>query len=362
MKNIKILTGLRFYAAIHVILFHNLYLFGSFTLYSPIQNFLSKGETAVSFFFLLSGFLLAYVYQDKLETKKEKIAYLSGRLAKLYPLYFLAMLIDAPRVVKYFFEQYEINTATLKILISGTGYILMLQSWVPNLTPVWNSPAWSLSCEMFFYTALIFLMPRINRTKYNLRTVFILYLMPAILFFVLFKIFNTNSDSLYMKTLWRSFPPLRLSEFVIGCYLFKVVKQENKLTLGIKRNCTFVFWSSIILSIFLAMSNSLIEDKLFSQMVALPFFALLIMSSYYEGIKGSELFTSRIIQQLGLSSYASYILHQPLKTYFTAFEPSVGVGVSYLSSVLILSLLLYYFFEVPLQVRLKRKLTDKFSQ
>jgi len=75
-SQISILTGIRFFAAFHVVLYHNLFLFGEEAIESIpslIYSFIQKGEAAVSFFFILSGFILTYVYRDKLKTPKEKM-------------------------------------------------------------------------------------------------------------------------------------------------------------------------------------------------------------------------------------------------------------------------------------------------
>ena len=98
VRQLKILTGFRFFAALHVVCFHNFYLFGELQNLLPRfwYIFVQTGESAVSFFFILSGFILTHVYKEKISTKNEKVTYFIARIAKLYPLYLLGLLLDAP--------------------------------------------------------------------------------------------------------------------------------------------------------------------------------------------------------------------------------------------------------------------------
>ena len=220
VRQLKILTGFRFFAALHVVCFHNFYMFGNLKEYLPsfFYTFLQTGESAVSFFFILSGFILTHVYKDKLVSNKNKVTYLAARFAKLYPLYILTMLMDAPRVIQLFFDKYNMKEAAIKSGISAAAYTLMLQSWVPRLTPVWNSPAWSLSCEIFFYICFIFTMERIYQSNHKLRNITIFYISPLILFLTLTYTQIINTETLNFKTWWRSFPPIRIFEFFIGIF------------------------------------------------------------------------------------------------------------------------------------------------
>ena len=82
------LTGLRFFLAIWVVLFH----FARFPAAGfpvPVKNILSSGFLGVDVFFLLSGFLMAYNYLDgagALVTTNRH--FWAARFARIYPVYF----------------------------------------------------------------------------------------------------------------------------------------------------------------------------------------------------------------------------------------------------------------------------------
>ncbi len=359
ITNIKALTGIRFYAALHVVLYHNLYLFGEATQSLPTQltKFISKGGSAVAFFFILSGFILAHVYKDSLSSKKEKINYFVARVARLYPLYLLAFLMDLPRGLSYFFDTYPATEASLKTLVSSVAHLTMLQSWVPRLTPVWNSPAWSISCEMFFYFVFIFTVHRILERRNKFVEIVVLYLIPIVLYFAVMNTEMPYLSTPNFVTLWRSFPPIRLFEFLIGVYLYGLVLDESAFLTFIKRNSSIIFWLNIVLSILCTQFSDYFSDEIFTSITLVPLYSLLILSAYYGKIRGEFLFNSKVVQSLGISSYAVYIIHEPFKYYLQLFlSPSLLTGCIYILTLLGLCIVLYKYFESPLQKMIKEKL------
>src|SRR6202000_3123609 len=84
------LTGLRAFAALNIVFFHfsNPQWFGIF---APVVN---AGYASVSFFILLSGFVLAYNYAGRArEGKLDKVRFWEARFTRLYPIYFLSLLL-----------------------------------------------------------------------------------------------------------------------------------------------------------------------------------------------------------------------------------------------------------------------------
>ena len=343
--------------------FHNLYLFGNLQ-YVPqsLFKFIQAGEAAVSFFFILSGFILTHVYQQRLSSKPEKRIYLISRLAKLYPLYFLGMLLDIPRVIQYFLSQYDTLAAFLKAGISGFAYLLMIQSWFRRLATTWNAPAWSLSCEIFFYIVFIFVMRPLLNTKHKTASLIIFYLIPPLLFLFLIKGLSIQSPSFTAALLM--FPPLRIFEFFVGICLYGLLETQNVLVSWVQKRASLVFWMSLFVSVGLThFHQSPIDGKIFSQLILVPFFYIMILSASFDTVQFKEIFTNRVVYYLGLASYAVYILHQPLKNYFVPLmEPSVTLGSIYFIMLIIISCLAHQYFELPLRKTISKKLKDKFSR
>ncbi len=142
-ENIPALTGLRCFAALNIVFFH----FSNAKWFGPFAPIVDNGYTSVSFFLLMSGYILAYNYSDraaagKLSTRNFWIA----RLSRLYPVYLFALLLSLGMLAE------EWRTRTHAEFGHGVALTLvLLQGWVPTLCKFWNTPAWTMCTEAFFY-------------------------------------------------------------------------------------------------------------------------------------------------------------------------------------------------------------------
>ena len=154
------LTALRFFAALAVMLFHY------FTQYMPaagqrhgLELVIGHGYTGVTFFFMLSGFILAYTYAEADFSRPAAVArYLQARVARIMPLYLLSLVVAAP-----IYADALINSQPdLYLTLFGTAPVLAplaLQAWVPGAAASINFPTWSVSNEAFFYVMFPLLLP-----------------------------------------------------------------------------------------------------------------------------------------------------------------------------------------------------------
>ena len=148
------LTGIRFFAALYVMLFH----FGAaFTrrahMPEAVTRFLEHGNFGVLLFFTLSGFILFYSYKDNLRTGRDLSKFFVARVARLYPVYLLAIVVQA-------FVLFRLPTLRELIIFP------MLQSWVPASSPLgyaWIMQAWSISVECFFYCSFPLILLFFNK-------------------------------------------------------------------------------------------------------------------------------------------------------------------------------------------------------
>ena len=155
VTHIRSLTGLRFVAALMVFVHHIGGRFSVPELGLPLAN------SAVSFFFVLSGFILTVVYGARFDKSKEPVSrsdiftFLKKRFARLWPLHIVCMLICLASV-----RYLALNTGT------GTANALLLHSWIPSsdYTFSLNNVSWSISTELFFYLAFPLLVLSGNRS------------------------------------------------------------------------------------------------------------------------------------------------------------------------------------------------------
>src|SRR5687768_10048357 len=148
------LTGLRFFAAIHVLLYHAFPHQAWPGEPAAVRDFIDSGFVGVSLFFVLSGFILAYNYIHLSDARPvEPRDFWWGRVARIYPVYLFSLFVALPLFVPWVVDKLtnESLTGLAKVLITAGTNILLIQSWVPVTVAQWNSPAWSLACEAFFY-------------------------------------------------------------------------------------------------------------------------------------------------------------------------------------------------------------------
>jgi peptidoglycan/LPS O-acetylase OafA/YrhL len=141
--NLPALTGLRCFAALNIVFFH----FSNPKWFGPFAPIVDNGYTSVSFFLLMSGYVLAYNYSDRaaagqLSTRNFWIA----RLSRLYPVYLFALILSAGMLMDEWYSRSHAQFAVGTILTP-----LLVQGWVPTLATFWNTPAWTMCTEAFFY-------------------------------------------------------------------------------------------------------------------------------------------------------------------------------------------------------------------
>jgi peptidoglycan/LPS O-acetylase OafA/YrhL len=152
-ERLNALTGLRCFAAINIVFFH----FSNPLWFGPLAPVVNAGYASVSFFILLSGFVLAYNYAGRARSGElGKARFWLARFTRLYPIYLFSLLLG----VQTLRTEYGVHTHFLFWMgIALTP--LLLQGWIPEIATFWNTPAWTMSAEGFFYV----LFPWLARWK-----------------------------------------------------------------------------------------------------------------------------------------------------------------------------------------------------
>ena len=168
------LTGVRFFAIFHIFLFHLWSMYGSekpkdmANLLMGFDDapktlgvFMSNGWISTSLFFLLSGFILAYLYwgeDGQLITTKRR--FWSLRFARIYPIHLIVMAIVLLLNVPWHLSQ----GMPLGILVpSALATIALVQAWIPPWIPLWSWPTWTISALVFLYMIMPWLMATLSR-------------------------------------------------------------------------------------------------------------------------------------------------------------------------------------------------------
>lgn len=305
------LTSLRFFAAFHVLLFHAFRL-----LDQPLgscRTFLEAGGTSVSFFFILSGFVLAFSHAKE-STKVDLHSvrcFWRARFMRIYPLYFLGFVLSAPYTVCHFLKMNSASLAFKKTAVQGIASLILIQAWVPRMALTWNMPAWSLSVEAFFYFLFPFFAYGIWKIprKYLKYTWLILYAV-SLLGTLGFSELGSDFRAAPLVDVFLKFnPALRLPEFLIGIVLGRIFLA-----------CPYFLPSFPVLGLVTVLSilvSYCFSDRLpyylFHNGLLIPLFSLLILSVALGRDHGLKWLKYPKLVFLGKASFALYILQFPVQ-------------------------------------------------
>ena len=308
MGEIRPLTGLRFFAALYVFLFHIDMAFRTPLTWLPtaIQNILDYGRLGVTLFFVLSGFVLVYNHLKEFTSGEFKPAsYWSGfmfkRLARIYPVFITGLLLMA--LLSFFLG---LIPASYIPLLSAT----FLQTYFPSIAMQWyDGGAWSVANEIFFYLLFPLALPILLRLRS--RNFLMLALAGCSVFGLGMGSLNYHAlpIRLDIEKVAYSFPPMRFPEFVAGMVTALLVMRYHwkvqpwlAATLGV---VTFLYLADF--------AHHLGGHTIYQNWIIVPVIAMLIsaITASPNHVLFRWLGTSPM-RYLGQISYPFYIAQIPL--------------------------------------------------
>lgn len=303
------LTGMRAVAAIMVFVYHNRKYWRDNLLWE-LMRFISEWHIGVTVFFVLSGFLLAYRYEETpLSSKKSYLKYILLRIARIFPLYWILLSF-------YFLDRQYSKGVDTYFLQYSLFYSLFEKYSISGIVQ-----AWSLCVEFFFYllSPLLFLLLKKN-WKFC-----ILFLIG---FFLLgwgigsaFHNFNGNAKGfLYpLKFMMGSTFFGRSMEFFFGMLLAYLMKESNGIHFLKKlKKPTLIGGISILLltvSIAFFARNNFIhgverwEGRLIHELFLPAAIALFFWGLMTEKTMVSKILSTRFFVLLGNASFVFYLIH-----------------------------------------------------
>lgn len=307
-QRFEALTGLRAIAAIMVFLYHNRKHWRGW-LSDLVINNLNEYHCGVTLFFVLSGFLIAYTYQDNpLQSRKEYVKYLFIRLLRIFPVYLIILTISF------------IDTgfpATYKTICNYT--LLKGFSDLFNLDGLPQS--WSLTVELSFYVCAPLIYQYLKKTITKAFFFQLILLIASLLIGYCWYFINKNLERWLYNWLFIFDSTFfgRFIEFFSGMLLAYFVKTDHPILqkLTIKR---ITLWSSIA-GLWIIYGISLFEKDTYDQgILHIPglilrniFLPVAISILLYGLIKEKTLFSrllsTRFVVLLGNASYIFYLVH-----------------------------------------------------
>jgi peptidoglycan/LPS O-acetylase OafA/YrhL len=353
-EKIHALTSLRFFAAFYVVLFHTLPLgFGDLISGTVVQQFISMGYISVSFFFLLSGYILAMVYLRK-GTPVFKRNFYVARFARVYPLFLMTLLADTPFVLYSRADQFGWSSALPRTIATFAAHLLMLQAWLPGIRGI-DQPNWSLSVETFFYLIFPFIGILLWRLK-GLR-----FWLVAAALWLGSQLAVTMVAPHVAVTTAKFHPLLHVGTFAMGILVARFqYLQRQKNGSSPKHGTTIAVVLILAIGVFAAViqwQSWLPEANLNAGLLS-PIFAMIVWACSGSRSLPARLLSVKWLVVLGEASFGLYLIHMPILHVLEKlhWEHSRGIYPVYWATCIGLSVLSFYFVETPLRKRILKRL------
>ena len=357
----QILDGLRGVAAMMVVCFH---IFEA-SATSRFDQVINHGYLAVDFFFLLSGFVIGYAYDDRWKSMSIG-SFFKRRLTRLQPMVIMGMIIGA---ICFYFQdsvlwpgihEVPVWKMLLVMLIGCTLIPLLPGSWDirgwTEMHPL-NGPGWSLFYE---YLANIFYALFVRRFS---KTVLTILVVLSALALIHLAVTSPNGDiiggwSLEPGQIHIGFARM-MYPFFAGLLLFrmgKLIRLQNAFLV-----------CSLLLIVFFAMprvggKDHLWMNGLYDSLSVILIFPLIVLMGAGGEIKSRV--ASKLCKFFGDISYPLYITHYPLIYIYTGWiatnkvslQNALPIGVLVFISAIVIAFVCLKLYDEPVRKWLKRKL------
>ena len=358
----NLLDGLRGVAALMVIWYH---IFEGFAT-SPIDQQFNHGYLAVDFFFILSGFVIGYAYDDRWKTMKTK-DFFKRRLIRLHPMVILGVVLGAITFYIQGCEKWNGSHVSISMLIASMLIGLFLIPAAPGscaeirgngeMFPL-NGPSWSL---FFEYIGNILYALFIRRLSTKALTVLVVL---AGIGLASFSIFNFSGYG-HLGVGWTMADYNLVGGFLRLLFSFSIGLLMSRIFKPIQLKGAF--WiCSIMVIILLSMpyignSEAPWMNGIYDSICTIIIFPILV----YLGASGktTDKKSSKICKFLGDISYPLYIVHYPFMYLFYAWVWSEELNFSQVWPITLLiffgNILLAYtclkLYDEPIRKWLNRK-------
>ncbi len=348
---LKALTSVRFFAALHVCLYH---LVRPFARWGWLAAAMAAGYSGVAFFFFLSGFILTYAHATEYERGRgHAIKFWVARFARIYPVYLFIMMIEL------IMNLGDIRRVPFHAIAFGAD-LVMLQSWSMRMVNFFHAGAWTLSCEAFFYFIFPFVLmrlrPRSRGSAVALSVFFYaLSMVPPLIALVrhpqaAWVENDAAPGSLFVFTI-RRLPILAVPEFLAGVslgWLFLRFKPPVRASAVMAALGLVLIVPALLFSDhlpFVAVHNGLL----------IPIYALLLLGLSQPNWM-TRLLSGPTMVLLGEASFALYLIHITLAAMVMPFGYDHGMREA--AAVLVVSIALSIATHVYLERPCRRFILD----
>lgn len=344
------LTSLRFFAAAAVLVHHM-----EFLRTSPnsdvraVFDWMFEGFFGVQFFYVLSGFVIAYSFASRAGTLSFG-DFMFFRAARLFPIHWLTLI-----VATYLYGSLILSDpgSWLRFIANAT----LIQSFIAHQSFYFNFNAvsWSISTEMFFYAAFCLFVP--------LRTRAILLIWTALLSVIIINIIVADMGSIFTNWLLYINPVFRFIDFLTGVLLYRIfVIRPLKLSYRLATLAEVASIALVVASVAVAIVWA-VPIQWRWDIYYVPSTAIVVFVFAHQRGMISNILNNRFLVLLGDASFALYMTHQMIiyLSPWTARPETIlrlrdmaQAAVLLLAIGTFISIILHLGFEKPVNDRLRR--------
>ena len=385
-NHLPALTGIRFFAILHIFCFHLWVIFDMKKepgmenllrdmndLPAPLFTAITNGWMSTSFFFLLSGFILAYLYwgaDGRLSMPKN--TFWLTRAIRIYPIHLILLLITMLMTAAH---QLSLGTSPWLLGASGLATLTLTQAWYPDFVPIWSWPTWTISALVFLYAVLPFLLPRLARLSRRasiqlLCALPFISLIPTAIFAFYFPA-GTEAPE-FWKIFIGSTPLFWLAHFIAGILLSKLFMPSRAALAHTTNNTNnntntpkrWLAWGDVaLLSVVALASTQSIEEpfKFFLRHgLMMPLYMVIIVDLARGHGIAARIFSLPGTGFLGETGFSIFIWQNFILMMcfgFIMFNPDAGQHqfVWAVTGAILLGVISTYLIEKPIARKLKRK-------
>jgi len=368
VRTITALTGLRIVAAMWVVLFHfrPLLFEASPRLRDGLSPLLDAGAQGVDLFFILSGFVLAWNYLDRMGPRwsaRGTLHFLWLRLSRVWPVYLVTMHLAAMWIIlTLYVGDVPSPDADRLTAISYLRQLLMVQLWFAPFFDhtSFDGPAWSISAEWLAYLVfgalalIVFRVARASRARTLFALAFLAALPPTLLLLA--------SGVLYTPWSWL---PRILAQFTAGVLACAAVRRL-RISDGGRRAAGYL---SVLIAVAIVAGVYHFDAHPVPGMVdsgalmGILFMPLVVALSIGAGTLPALLSTPALIYG-GQISFSLYMIHEPLHTVWNWVVAQYGIVmpksvakvavVGLITASVLAAMALYHFVEEPARNWMRR--------
>lgn len=328
----------------------------AFPFYRSFHWFYDYGYNLVDFFFVLSGFVFMHTYAQKIVNGQISFKeYAINRLSRLYPLHILTLFIVAGQVIwmqsrghSFIYQNNDFFHFVLSALMIQSGWFGTMQ--------VFNGPSWSIATELIVYILFFVTISKLkSRFRYNIAFLSFIYIGIAMLY--------RDKEFLILN----SFTLRALLGFFVGtiaCQFAPFIKSSSRASTTFQSTFLGGAIVLIVLSHKFGFREFFGRFEIVFPMIVYPSIILFVIKNKL----ANYILSLSPFQILGNCSFSIYLWHYPVQTVLHSIYLKNGISAEnpvawfiFVPCVFAVAIPSYYFFEKPIQNKIREKFLSRDS-